>query len=57
MLGRDVDPVLSRFLTGMPSRFSVATESVEMEGVHLRIHPGTGKVKRIKRIRERPDSG
>lgn len=57
VLGRDVDPVLSRFLTGMPSRFSVATESVEMEGVHLRIHPGTGKVKRIKRIRERPDSG
>ena len=34
VLGRDVEPVLGRFLDGVPRRFTVATEDVAIRGLH-----------------------
>ena len=53
VLGRDVDAVLGRFLTGMPARFDVATEDVAVEGIRLSVDPRTGRASRITRFREK----
>ncbi len=53
ILGRDVDPVLNRFLTGMPSRFTVAKNSVsQINGILLDVDEHTGKARSIKRMQE-----
>lgn len=51
-IGREFDAVLQTFLTGMPSRFKVATEGVVLEGAMLTTDGKTGKARRFKRIRE-----
>lgn len=53
VLGREVQPILTRFLTGMPTKFDIATEDVRVEGVLFDIDPTTGRCRRIKRISER----
>ena len=53
VLGREVEPVLHRFLTGMPAKFEVATNDVRMEGILFDIHPETGRTRKIKRISEK----
>jgi calcineurin-like phosphoesterase len=40
VLGREVAPVLGRFLDGMPRRFTVAEENVQLWGVLIDIEPG-----------------
>ncbi len=52
VLGREVQPILQRFLTGMPTKFDVATEDVWLEGVLFDIHPQTGRTRKISRVRE-----
>lgn len=52
VLGREVQPILQRFLTGMPTKFDVATEDVWLEGVLFDIHPQTGRTRKINRVRE-----
>lgn len=51
-IGRELDAVLASFLTGMPSRFKVASEGVVLEGALVTIDETTGKAKKIKRVRE-----
>ncbi len=51
VLGREIEPVLRRFLTGMPQRFEVAEEDVAMEGILVELVPATGKALRIERVR------
>lgn len=53
IIGRSVPAVLSTFLTGMPTRFEVATEGVELDGVLLEVDEATGRCRSIKRIREK----
>ena len=53
VLGREVEPVLHRFLTGMPTKFGIASDDVRMEGVLFDIDPHTGRTQKIKRISER----
>ncbi len=53
VLGRELEPVLNRFLTGMPHRFDVATDDVRVEGVLFDIDPRTGRTIKIQRISER----
>ncbi len=53
VLGRKLEPVLKRFLTGMPQKFDIATDDVRMEGVLFDIDPATGRTRKIKRISER----
>jgi len=52
VLGREVEPIIKRFLTGLPSPFGVATEDVVLEGVLITVDEKTGKATRIKRVRE-----
>lgn len=53
VLGREVEPVLRRFLTGMPTKFGIATDDVRLEGVWFDIDTTTGRTRKIKRISER----
>ncbi len=52
VLGREIEPVLHRLLTGMPSKFDIAKEDVRMEGVLFDIDPQNGRTRKIKRISE-----
>jgi metallophosphoesterase (TIGR00282 family) len=53
VLGRDIEPVLKRFLTGMPQRFTVAAERILLQGALVEIDEVTGKAYSIRRISER----
>ena len=57
-IGRDVKPVLKKFLTGMPSRFSMAEGPATLEGAVIEFDPKTKKAVSIEtfRIREKSDS-
>ena len=49
-LGREIDPVIKRFVTGMPQRFEVARNNVILHGAVIRIDDATGKATSIQRI-------
>ncbi len=53
VIGREVEPVLRRFITGMPQKFNTAKDDPALEGVILDIDLKTGKARSIERIRER----
>lgn len=53
IIGREVEPIIQRFLTGMPQKFEVATEDVRMEGALFELDPQTGKCLRVTRVSER----
>lgn len=50
VIGREVQPVLQKFRTGMPHRFNVASDDVVLEGVLIEAEAG-GKAVSIERIR------
>jgi hypothetical protein len=52
VLGRQVEPVLKRFLTGLPQRFDVANGLVRLQGALVDIDPATGRAQSIVRISE-----
>ena len=51
-LGRAVSPIISRFLTGRPIQFPVATGPVRLCGAMIEIDEQSGKAMRIQRISE-----
>ena len=51
-LGREIEPVIKRFLTGMPQRFEVAKSRVLLHGVVIEIDEPSGKAVRIQRVSE-----
>lgn len=51
-LGREIEPVLKRFLTGMPQRFEVARNNVKLHGALIRVDDDTGKATSIQRVAE-----
>jgi hypothetical protein len=51
VLGRDVEAVIRRFVTGMPQRLEVASNNVVMCGVLMDIDDKTGHARSIKRLR------
>jgi metallophosphoesterase (TIGR00282 family) len=53
VLGRTVESILHKFLTGMPSSFVLASKDVRLEGVLIAVDEKTGKAIRIKRVREK----
>lgn len=53
VIGREVEPVIRRFITGMPQKFDPAKNDPALEGVILDIDIKTGKARSIERIRER----
>ena len=52
MLGRQIEPVLKRFLTGLPQRFEVANGQIRLQGALMDIDPTTGRTRSIRRISE-----
>ncbi len=53
VIGRDVEPVIQKFITGMPQKFDTSKKDPALEGVILDIDVSTGKARSIERIRER----
>ena len=52
VIGRQVEPVLDKFLTGMPNKFNVATGNVKLCGAIVEVDSGTGKALSIERVQE-----
>jgi hypothetical protein len=52
VLGREIAPVIDRFLTNMPQRFPVASARVTLQGALIEIEPATGRALRIERVSE-----
>ena len=52
VLGRDIESVLWRFRTGMPTRFPIAKGPVRLSGVVVDVDAETGMALKIKRISE-----
>ncbi|HTA95788.1 MAG TPA: TIGR00282 family metallophosphoesterase [Verrucomicrobiae bacterium] len=51
-LGREIEPVIKRFLTGMPQRFDVAKNRVLLHGAVIEIDAASGKAVKIQRVSE-----
>ncbi len=52
VLGREIEPVIKRFLTGMPQRFEVAKNNVLLHGAVIEIDDASGKALKIQRLAE-----
>ena len=52
VLGREIEPIIERFLTNTPQRFGVAKERVLLQGAVVEIHEATGRAVSIQRISE-----
>lgn len=50
VLGREIEPVIKRFLTHQPQRFGVASERVFLQGALIEIDDSTGRATGITRI-------
>jgi len=50
VLGREIQPVIQRFLTNMPQRFDVARDQVRLNGALIEIDDATGKALNIRRL-------
>ncbi len=51
VLGREVEPVVQKFLTGVPHKFDVAKGDPTLEGAIVDVDMKTGKANSIERIR------
>lgn len=52
VIGRTTDAIVTRFITGMPTKFEIASGDVRLHGALLTLDPATGKALKIKRIEE-----
>ena len=51
-LGREIVPVVKKFMTGMPHRFDVARNQIKLHGAIIRIDDATGRATSIQRVSE-----
>ncbi|MFO1487870.1 MAG: TIGR00282 family metallophosphoesterase [Verrucomicrobiota bacterium] len=52
VLGREAEPIIRRFLTGMPTRFEVAKQRIQLHGAVIEINEATGLAVNIQRVAE-----
>ena len=52
VIGRDIEPIIRRFMTNMPQKFEVAKGRVRLQGAVVEIDEQTGRAKGIQRISE-----
>lgn len=57
ILGREIEPVIKRFLTGMPQRFGVAKDRIVLNGAIIEMDDATGRALNIRRISEPINAG
>jgi hypothetical protein len=53
VIGREIEPIVRRFLTNMPQKFEVAKGRVLLQGAVVEVDEGTGKAVRLERVSER----
>jgi len=53
VIGRRIEDVLERFITGVPTRFEVAQENIQLQGAVIDIDDITGKAESILRIQRK----
>jgi len=53
VIGRKIEDVLERFITCVPTRFEVAENNVQVQGVVVDIDENTGKAKSITRLQRK----
>ncbi|HEX3800961.1 MAG TPA: TIGR00282 family metallophosphoesterase [Verrucomicrobiae bacterium] len=52
IIGREIEPVIKRFLTLQPQRFAVAEKDVKLQGAIIEINSHTGHAEKIQRVSE-----
>jgi hypothetical protein len=52
VLGREIQPIIERFLTNQPRRFNVAKDRVMLHGAVVEVDDATGRAKSIQRVAE-----
>lgn len=52
VIGREIEPVVKRFITLQPQKFAVAKDDVKLQGAFIQVNPGTGKAEKIERFSE-----
>jgi 2',3'-cyclic-nucleotide 2'-phosphodiesterase len=52
VLGREIEPIIRRFQTGMPQRFEVARRRVFLQGAVVDLDENSGQARSIQRISE-----
>jgi len=52
VLGREIEPVIKRFLTNQPQRFEVAKDRILLQGAAIEVDDGTGRAVNIVRVSE-----
>ena len=52
VLGREIEPVIRRFLTYTPQRFEVAKDRVLLQGAMIDVDESTGQARRVERVSE-----
>jgi metallophosphoesterase (TIGR00282 family) len=50
VIGRDIEPVIKRFVTNLPQRFTVATDDIRLQGAIVEVDKQTGRARRIERV-------
>lgn len=57
ILGREIEPIVRRFLTLQPQRFAVAKERIHLQGAVIEVDERTGRAMSIQRISEPLEAG
>jgi calcineurin-like phosphoesterase len=52
ILGRSIEPIVSRFISNMPAPFPVAAGEVRLRGALIEIDETSGRAVRIQRVDE-----
>lgn len=52
ILGREIEPIIKRFLTQTPQRFGVASERIILQGALIEVDESSGRALSIRRISE-----
>ncbi|MGH7997175.1 MAG: TIGR00282 family metallophosphoesterase [Opitutaceae bacterium] len=55
VLGREIEPVIFKFINGMPRKFDVATGDVRLSGAMIDLAERGGRASRIERVTVRAD--
>jgi metallophosphoesterase, MG_246/BB_0505 family len=50
VIGREIEPIIKRFLTNQPQKFEVAANRIMLQGAIVEIDDNTGRATRIERV-------
>ncbi|MEP6662657.1 MAG: TIGR00282 family metallophosphoesterase, partial [Verrucomicrobiota bacterium] len=52
VLGREIEPVIKKFLTNTPQKFGIASENIVLKGALIEIDDNSGRALKIERVSE-----